>query len=265
MELNEMKEESMHGTHIRLAVLVALSALALVACGGGSATSPAGVDGLGDDAALFATSGNGPGNGGAETPAGDGVCDGCDGTCDGTGQGPGPHGPNAGNGPGDGTCDGTGQGPNGGNGPGDGTCNGTCTCTETGPDPEDLEAVLVSALQEEYLAEWTYQRVLAGLGADAMPFAVIVGSEQQHVRAIVSLFDKRGWTAPASVWNLDNVTAFGTLPAACAGGVAVEVEDIELYDALLLREDLPCDAATVFTNLRAASLESHLPAFERCQ
>jgi hypothetical protein len=260
-------EELMNSTRMHLAVLVALSALALAACGGGATTSPVGADSLGGDAALFTASGNGPGNGGVETPAGDGVCDGCDGTCDGTGQGPGPHGPNAGNGPGDGTCDGTpqGSGPNGGNGPGAGTCNGTCNCTETGPDPEDLEAVLVSALQEEYLAEWTYQRVLADFGANVMPFAAIVRSEQQHALAIVSLFEKRGWTAPSSVWNLNNVPTFDTLPSACEGGVAVEIEDAELYDVLFVRGDLPCDAVTVFTNLRAASLESHLPAFERCQ
>jgi hypothetical protein len=261
IESNKTKEESMNGTHIRLAVLVALSAVALVACGGGSATSPTGGDSLGDSVGVFTDSGNGAGNGGVETPAGDGVCDGCDGTCDGTG----PHGPGAGNGSGDGTCDGTGQGPGpgAGSGPGDGTC--ACTCAESGPDPDDLEALLVSALQEEYLAEWTYQRVLADFGDGAMPFATIVSSERQHVQAIVALFAKRGWKDPDSVWSLDNVTTFDTLPAACAGGVAVELEDGELYDGLLAREDLPCDAATVFTNLRAASLENHLPAFERCQ
>ena len=82
----------MNGTHYRLAVLLALSALALAACGGGSVESP--MDpGLSGDAAVFSTLGNG--NGAPEVPAGDGVCDGCDGTCDGTG----PHGP--GNGTGD--------------------------------------------------------------------------------------------------------------------------------------------------------------------
>jgi hypothetical protein len=104
----------MNGTHTRLAVLLALSALALVACGGSSTESLVGPGG--DAAVLSAADKNGP-----EPPAGDGVCDGCDGTCDGcdgTGAGPGP---------GDGTCDGcdgTGDGP----GPGDGTCDG-CDCT----------------------------------------------------------------------------------------------------------------------------------------
>jgi hypothetical protein len=242
-KLNATKEEWMHGTRNRLAVLIALSALALVACGGGDlTTSPVAADIVGGETALFTASGYGPGNGGVETPAGDGTCDGCDGTCDGTG----PHGP--------------------GNGTGDGTCNGTSTCVENGPDPEDLENVLIEALQEEYLAEWTYQGVLAKFGTDVMPFAVIVRSEQQHEQAIVSLFEKRGWTAPASNWNLSNVATFNTLPEACTGGVNAEIADAALYDDLFAQhDDLPCDVVTVFTNLRAASLENHLPAFERCQ
>jgi len=108
----------MNGTHTRLAVLLALSALALVACGGSSTESLVGSSG--DAAMLSAADKDGP-----EPPAGDGVCD-CDGTCDGcdgTGAGPGP---------GDGTCDGcdgTGDGP----GPGDGTCDG-CDCTCDGSE-----------------------------------------------------------------------------------------------------------------------------------
>jgi len=96
----------MNGTHTRLAVLLALSALALVACGGSSTESLVGPSG--DAATLSAADKDGP-----EAPAGDGVCDGCDGTCDG--------------------CDGTGPGP------GDGTCDGcdcTCDCTCAGDDCE---------------------------------------------------------------------------------------------------------------------------------
>ena len=217
--------------------------------------SPLGPGTTGGDGALFTASGNGPGGGDA-IPAGDGVCDGTgpgDGTCDGTGTGP--HGPGYGNGngPANGACDGT--------GPGD----GTCTCTPTGPDPDDLETLLVAALQEEYLAESTYRRVLADFGDEVMPFSVIADSEQRHVEALLGLFTKREWAAPDSVWNTGNVAGFATLHAACAGGVAVEVEDVALYDRLLARDDLPCDATNVFTHLRAASLDSHLPAFERCQ
>jgi len=104
----------MNGTQTRLAVLLALSALALVACGGSATESLVGPGG--EAAVLSAADKEGP-----EALAGDGVCDcnchcagaDCDCACDGTGDGPGP-----------GTCDGTGDGP----GPGDGTCDG-CDCT----------------------------------------------------------------------------------------------------------------------------------------
>jgi len=251
----------MNGTHTRLGVLLALSALALVACEGTSTDSLVGPGGTGDVGLFTTLDKDGP------AVAGAGVCDGtgsgdCDGTCDGTG----PHG----NGPGNGTCDGTGPngpgGPNGPYGPGDGTCDGSGpgdgTCDVT--SPEGLQAILVEALQEEYLAEWTYRRVLADFG-DVAPFSVIAQSEARHVEAILRLFARREWAAPDSASTLDNVTTFDTLAAACAGGVAVEIEDGALYERFLSRDDLPQDAVNVFTNLQAVSLNNHLPAFQACQ
>jgi hypothetical protein len=256
--------------------LVGLAAMALGACGGSPIDSPVAPAVVVDDATVIngagavSTLGYGPGPGGPNELAGDGTCDGtgygpgdgiCDGTCDGTSPGPGPNGgrgPGNGYGPGDGTCDGEGYGP------GDGTCDGTCDGTAVGPDPDDLQTVLVEALQEEYKAEQTYRRVLADFGSVA-PFAAIANSEQQHVQAILRLFERREWTAPASIYSLGNVAVFDTLTAACAGGVAVEIEDAALYDGYLSRGDLPRDVVNVFTNLRAASLERHLPAFQACQ
>lgn len=247
----------------RLGIIpVCLGALALAACGGSPTDSPFGATEVGDDGGVLSALGNGPGNGGAVTPAGDGVCDGTgDGTCDGTGQGMGNgpgngYGNGPGNGPGNGLCDGAGSG----GGPGDGTCDGTVV----GTDPDDLQGLLVEALQEEYLAEMTYRRVLADFG-EVAPFSYIAESEAQHVRALLGLFARRELAAPEAVWTLDNVGTSDTIAAACARGVAVEIEDGALYARYLSRDDLPSDVVNVFTHLQAASLESHLPAFERCQ
>jgi hypothetical protein len=259
----------MSTSNTRLAIIpIGLAALALAACGGTPAESPFAPAGAGDDAALFSTLGNGPGNGGTETPAGDGVCDGTgDGTCDGTGQGPGNgqgngygngNGQGPGNGQGNGACDGAGSGY--GNDPGDADCDGTVV----GTDPDDLQGVLVEALQEEYLAEMTYRRVLADFG-EVAPFSFIAESEAQHVTALLGLFARRQWTGPEAFWTLGNVSTFDTVTLACAGGVAVEIEDGALYERYLSREDLPSDVVNVFTRLQAASLENHLPAFERCR
>jgi hypothetical protein len=50
---------------------------------------------------------------------------------------------------------------------------------------------------------------------------------------------------------------------ACATGAVAEVANIELYDDFLAL-DLPYDVRRVFEANRVASLDKHLPAFERC-
>ena len=84
-----------------------------------------------------------------------------------------------------------------------------------------------------------------------------------HIGAAANLFVKRDLTPPASTWTLDNVPLFASIPAACTGGVAAEQENIAMYDRLL-QQELPADVQRVFQNLRTASLEHHLPAFENC-
>ena len=71
--------------------------------------------------------------------------------------------------------------------------------------------------------------------------------------------------APASVWAPGSFAPFASVPLACAAGVVAEREDAAFYTPYLSRTDLPQDVRNVFTNLQRASLENHLPAFERCQ
>ncbi len=54
-----------------------------------------------------------------------------------------------------------------------------------------------------------------------------------------------------------------TRQAACQRGVDVEIDDIALYDNLLPGMQHG-DIIQVFTNLRSASINNHLPAFEAC-
>ena len=54
-------------------------------------------------------------------------------------------------------------------------------------------------------------------------------------------------------------------PSPARRGVVAEREDAAFYTPYLSRTDLPQDVRNVFTNLQAASLENHLPAFERCR
>jgi hypothetical protein len=234
---------------LRFLALVALgAAMTLAACGGTPDISPVASSATGSsDDAVFTSSGNGPGGPVSPSP-GTGTCTN---DCDGTGQGPGP---GAGNGPGNGA----GNGP----GPGDGLCGDACT-GPVGPDPADIAAVLGLALQEEYKAQYLYESVLVDYPG-AMPFAAIVQSEMQHVEALKQLFTRRQMTPPGSIWTPASFDPYASLPLACGGGVEAETEDAEFYTPYLSRDDLPQDVENVFTNLQAASLNNHLPAFERC-
>jgi hypothetical protein len=98
-----------------------------------------------------------------------------------------------------------------------------------------------------------------------VPFALIEKAEARHVEALQMLFTRRQMAPPASVWAPGGFAPFASVPLACAAGVVAEREDAAFYTPYLSRTDLPQDVRNVFANLQAASLENHLPAFERCQ
>jgi hypothetical protein len=123
-------------------------------------------------------------------------------------------------------------------------------------------AAMNAAIQDEYHAEFVYLNVIEVFG-EVQPFYNILFAEIRHSEAIAQLFSNHGLTVPASQWNLSNVPTFASLTEACAAAVSAELENIALYDELL-GEDLPQDVRNVFTSLRAASLENHLPAFQSC-
>jgi hypothetical protein len=127
----------------------------------------------------------------------------------------------------------------------------------------DLQEVLTAALQDEYHAEAVYQAVIEDFGS-VWPFANVVRAEQAHAASVARLFANRGVTAPSSAWSPSNAPRFDSLAAACAAAADAERANVAIYDGPLAT-DLPLDVRTVFTNNRAASLEAHLPAFERCR
>jgi rubrerythrin len=137
-----------------------------------------------------------------------------------------------------------------------------CAGGAVGPVGGDVVSAMTEAVQDEFHAYYTYQRVIDDLGSMA-PFTAIHDAEWLHIGAVSNLFVKRDMAVPASTWTLDNVPRFANLQAACAGAVDAEIENVMMYDRLLL-QTLPADVEQVFENLREASLEHHLPAFEQC-
>lgn len=228
----------------RIAALAAFgAAIALAACGGAPSGSPVA-------SSVIPPAPSDSGNGGTISSDGYGPGTGtCTNDCDGSGHGPGP-------------ANGAGNGYGPGPGPMDGFCGNACV-GPVGTDPADIAAILGRALQEEYTAERLYRHVLAIFGPDTAPFALIAEAEVRHAAALELLFERRNLAPPA--WTPVSFPTYASIAEACGGGVAAEIADADVYRPYLERTDLPQDVRNVFANLQTASLENHLPAFERCR
>jgi len=120
---------------------------------------------------------------------------------------------------------------------------------------------LEDALDDEYKAHTTYDQVIHDLGP-VRPFVNIVDAETRHVSALLSLFEKYGIAAPPNRWP-GKVSRFSSVHEACAAAVQGEIENVALYDRVLKTTRRP-DILSVYQALRSASLDRHLPAFQRC-
>jgi hypothetical protein len=123
----------------------------------------------------------------------------------------------------------------------------------------DIRA-LEEALDDEYRACATYDQVLRDFG-QVLPFTRIREAEERHIDALHTLFARYGLPVPKNPW-LGQIPHYTSLHEACEAGVTAEIANGALYDRLLAatrREDI----LRVFRNLRDASQQRHLPAFER--
>ena len=128
-------------------------------------------------------------------------------------------------------------------------------------DQAVLDAMEATIL-DEYRAELIYEKVLEDFG-EVRPFVNIVRAEVRHSESLASLYTSRGLPVPENTWSFDDIPAFSTLTQACQAGVVAEIENAEVYDRYF-DLSLPADVRTVFENNRRASIENHLPAFQRC-
>lgn len=138
----------------------------------------------------------------------------------------------------------------------------TCIGGTIAPLTTTVSASLGEALQEEYRMFYVYDAVIRDLGA-SVPFVNIRDAEWVHVGALANLYVRRTLDVPASTATPANVPTYATRQAACEAAVDDELATVAMYDRLLLQA-LPTDVERVFENLREASLESHLPAFQQC-
>lgn len=117
------------------------------------------------------------------------------------------------------------------------------------------------ALYDEYRARATYQKVVDAFG-QVPPFSNIVGAEDRHVTRLEALFAVHNASMVIDDWP-HKVVISPVFVENCEAGVAAEIENIAMYDALLPYADAP-DVREAFYRLQAASYNNHLPAFRRC-
>lgn len=130
----------------------------------------------------------------------------------------------------------------------------------TGLDDREV-AAFREALDDEYHAFSTYDQVVADFG-EVRPFINVRGAEARHIDALLNLFHRYGVPPPANRWS-GNVKRYQRVSDACEDGVEAEIANAALYERLMASTTRP-DLLAVFANLRNASQERHLPAFERC-
>lgn len=131
-------------------------------------------------------------------------------------------------------------------------------------DPNDAQPVLSQALRiaafDEFDAYNTYNNVIAKFG-NVMPFSNIINSEIAHYNEIITLMQKYGVEAPFVTQS--QIDLPNTLQECCEIAIAAEIDNVSLYDNLLMYVNEP-DVRDLFYRIQAASYNNHLPAFRNC-
>jgi len=122
-----------------------------------------------------------------------------------------------------------------------------------------LEEMLNITLLDELKAKATYESIIETYGS-VKPFSRIVLAEENHIQALLVLFETYGFEVPT--FDASSIETPISITEALQAGVNAEIENIALYDLFLSQTDLPEDVRTVFTALQRAS-ENHLRAFNR--
>jgi len=134
----------------------------------------------------------------------------------------------------------------------------------TGTLSEEAKEAILEALtgpEGEYAAYAMYTAVIEKFG-EVEPYVSIREAEARHIEALKRLLDRYGVAYPEENPYLGKVPAPESLEDAARAWAEGEIKNVAMYDRLLAAvADYP-DAVRVFENLRRASKEMHLPAFQ---
>jgi hypothetical protein len=125
----------------------------------------------------------------------------------------------------------------------------------------DTEIVLAALMgpEGEYAAAASYLAVLDKYGS-VEPYQTIYQAELRHIDALIRQLERLGEEVPENPY-LGKITAPEDLVSAAEAWAIGEILNVELYDQLISKTE-NASLLNVLGNLRIASLESHLPAFE---
>lgn len=125
----------------------------------------------------------------------------------------------------------------------------------------DTEIVLAALMgpDGEYAAAASYEAVLNEYGM-VEPYATIYQAELRHIDALIRQLERLGVEVPANPYT-GKIKAPGDLVTAATAWAEGEILNVELYDALIKKTSNE-NLLKVLGNLRRASLDSHLPAFQ---
>lgn len=131
--------------------------------------------------------------------------------------------------------------------------------------PAEVQEMVLEALvgpEGEYAAYATYAAILDTYGA-VNPFSNIMASEARHIEALTSILDAHGVPYPEENPYLGTIEVPESLVAAAQAGVDAEIANVDLYEQQLEAVANYPEITRVFLSLQSASLNQHLPAFER--
>lgn len=122
--------------------------------------------------------------------------------------------------------------------------------------------LITDGLLDEYNAYNAYQLLINQFGA-VRPFTNIQRAEAQHIAAWKVIFTRYGIAIPEQP-ALGQPASYQAVTDACKVAAELEQANIGLYDDMLAAFTAYPDITRVITELRSASLNSHLPALTTC-
>lgn len=111
----------------------------------------------------------------------------------------------------------------------------------------------------EYAAAASYEAVLNAFGP-VEPYATIYQAELRHADALIRQLERAGVSVADNPYT-GAIEAPADLETAARAWAEGEILNVEMYDALIT-QSTDAQLTKILNNLRAASLNSHLPLFE---